>query len=164
MAWKPLQPAVTIRNPERIEAIIAEAKRQGSIGDETELRKRIDDDLSDPVWKNLDYQVHVKIVGEGTADDGSAFKMVHLSIRRLDRRPVRDWRDLQRIKNQLLGPECEAVELFPAESRLVDEANQYHLWGFDNPRVRFDVGFTFGRSVMAPSSDPATGTAQRPIG
>jgi hypothetical protein len=37
---------------------------------------------------------------------------------------VHDWRDLQRIKNQLVGPECEAVELYPAESRKVDTANQ----------------------------------------
>jgi hypothetical protein len=41
-----------------------------------------------------------------------------------------DWRDLQAIKNQLCGDEAEAIQLFPAESRVVDTANQYHLWVF----------------------------------
>jgi hypothetical protein len=54
--------------------------------------------------------------------------MTHLSIRRNDRHWTRDWRHMQRIKNELMGPEREAVELYPAESRLVDAANQYHLW------------------------------------
>jgi hypothetical protein len=55
-------------------------------------------------------------------------KTVHLSIKRFDRGPVRDWRHLQQIKNEVVGPEAEAFEIFPAESRLVDTANQYHLW------------------------------------
>jgi len=33
-------------------------------------------------------------------------RVTHLSIRRNDRKPVRDWRELQRIKNELCGPEC----------------------------------------------------------
>ncbi len=54
--------------------------------------------------------------------------LIHLSIRRDDRAPVMDWRDLQWIKNQLFGEEREMVQLFPAESRLVDTSNQYHFW------------------------------------
>jgi hypothetical protein len=38
------------------------------------------------------------------------------------------WRDKQRIKNELLGPERAAVEVFPPTSELMDEANIYHLW------------------------------------
>jgi hypothetical protein len=53
---------------------------------------------------------------------------LHLSIKRHDRRPIRDWRAFQRIKNELAGAEREAVELYPAERRLHDAANQYHLW------------------------------------
>lgn len=53
---------------------------------------------------------------------------LHLSIRRNDRKPIRDWRHLQRIKNELAGEDWEAVELYPAEDRKVDMANQYHLW------------------------------------
>lgn len=56
-----------------------------------------------------------------------------------------DWRHFQRIKNEVAGPEREACELYPAESRLTDEANEYWLWvlpegerfpfGFDDRRV-----------------------------
>lgn len=67
---------------------------------------------------------------------------VHLSIKRIDRQPVHDWRDMQAIKNQLVGVECEGVELYPAESRLVDGANQYHIWTCKDPAFRFPFGFT----------------------
>ncbi|MBU1802634.1 MAG: hypothetical protein KKA97_10445, partial [Actinobacteria bacterium] len=84
--------------------------------------------------------------------------LVHLSIKRRDRAPVRDWRHFQRIKNELLGPEHEAVELFPAEGRLVDAANQYHLWGFDDPAFRFPFGFA---DRLVSDASP-TGGRQRP--
>lgn len=70
--------------------------------------------------------------------------LVCLSIRREDRKPIFDWRDVQRIKNELIGPEEEAIQLFPAESRLVDTSNQFWLWCF--PGKRFPVGFS-GRAV-----------------
>jgi hypothetical protein len=60
--------------------------------------------------------------------EGDRAGVLHLSIKRFDRAAVRDWRHLQAIKNEVAGPEREAVELFPAESRLVDGANEYHLW------------------------------------
>jgi hypothetical protein len=49
-------------------------------------------------------------------------------IRRVDAKPIHNWRDLQRIKAELFGPEQEAVELYPAQSRLIDDCNWYHLW------------------------------------
>lgn len=66
--------------------------------------------------------------------------LLWLSIRRQDRQPIRSWRDLQDIKNQILGTEAEAVELFPAESRKVDAVNQYHLFGSLSMRVPFGFG------------------------
>jgi hypothetical protein len=63
-----------------------------------------------------------------------------LTIRREDRRPVTDWRDVQWIKNQLLGPEIEAVQVFPAESRLVDTSNQFYLYAFPEG-YRIPFGF-----------------------
>jgi hypothetical protein len=53
---------------------------------------------------------------------------IELSYHRRDRAPIRDWRVGQRIKNEICGPEWEGVELYPAESRLVDQANEYHIW------------------------------------
>jgi hypothetical protein len=69
---------------------------------------------------------------------------LHLSIKRNDRAAVRNWRHFQQIKNEIAGPEVEAVEIFPRESRLADNANQYHLWclpeGVDVP-IGFEGGF-----------------------
>ena len=65
---------------------------------------------------------------------------VHLHIHRNDWGPCKDWRHFQVIKNTLVGEENEAIELFPAESRLVDTSNTYHLWVHANPAFRFPLG------------------------
>jgi hypothetical protein len=88
--------------------------------------------------------------------------MLWLSIKRIDRRPIHDWRHLQRIKNAIVGPEHEAVELYPAESRLVDEANQYHLWVLDEAEARFPFGH-MQRVVAGPEAAAAVGARQRPF-
>lgn len=92
------------------------------------------------IWINSRYQVNIR---EVTSDNGkpSSPPVLHLSIKRRDKQPIHDWRDLQRIKNELVGPECEAVEIYPAESRLVDTSNQFHLWVFNDPAFRFPLGF-----------------------
>ncbi len=66
---------------------------------------------------------------------------IHLDISRHDGQACTNWREFQQIKNELVGPEFEAVELFPAESRLVDTANQYHLWVYEQRGFRFPLGF-----------------------
>lgn len=89
--------------------------------------------------------------------------IIHLSIRRNDREAVHDWRDLQRIKNELIGPEHEGFELYPAESRLIDTANQFHLFVFADPAFRLPVGWN-ERLVADSAGDPAkTKARQRPF-
>lgn len=66
--------------------------------------------------------------------------MVHLAVCRKDNERIHSWTDLQAIKNELVGPENEAVELYPAESRLLNLAHQYHLWVYTNPKDRFPFG------------------------
>lgn len=164
--WLPLMPATIIINPEREAAVFADALRiaraQGLTCDEEHLRTVLAEERALPLWKNLDYQVAVRTsptTMERGDDRPGVVNAVHLSIKRIDQKPVRDWRDLQRIKNQLLGEECEAVELFPAESRLVDNANQFHLWGYDDPTFRFPLGF--GDRMVSDDVDPASGVVQR---
>jgi hypothetical protein len=74
--------------------------------------------------------------------------VVHLDLSRHDGEPITCWRDLQQIKNELVGPECEGVELFPAESRLVDTAHQYHIWVIEDSQFRFPFGY--GARVVLP--------------
>lgn len=103
------------------------------------------------MWVNSRYQV-IK-----TTDMDSG--LVWLTIKRLDQQPIRSWRDLQRIKNALVGPECEGMELFPATSRCVDMANQYHLWAMPDPSFRFPLGFA-ERMV---TDDIGAGEMQEPL-
>jgi hypothetical protein len=88
----------------------------------------------DQVWMNSRYQVNVRyhwpLDANGREIYNEEQKVTALSIKRLDKEAVRDWREFQRIKNEILGPEVEGFELFPAESRLVDTANQYWIWCF----------------------------------
>jgi hypothetical protein len=71
---------------------------------------------------------------------------MHLSFKRNDRAAVRDWRHFQAIKNEVAGPEREAIEIFPPESQLVDGANEYHLWVLP-PDMQTPVGFDQGREL-----------------
>ena len=98
--------------------------------------------------------------------------IVHLSIRDNERTPRHDWRDFQRIKNEILGPEYELMELYPRESHLVDLSNQFHLWGFltEEPLfTKMGLGWEQGRNIW--NGDPTTkpnvpntdNAVQRPI-
>lgn len=85
--------------------------------------------------------------------------MIQLSIKRRDKEMIHDWRELQRIKNELLGEEVEAVELYPADSRLVDTSNQYHLWCLPEG-MRFPFGYT---DRLVGEGDGRFGSKQRPF-
>jgi hypothetical protein len=67
-------------------------------------------------------------------------RVTWLSIKRNDLAPIHNWQHLQHIKNDICGAEREAVELYPAMSRIVDTANQYHLWVLPAGHT-LDVGF-----------------------
>jgi hypothetical protein len=160
-------PAERIDNPKREAAIIEHAKRvSNGAFNEADVRRVLDEEKKLPLYKNWLYQCAMRTTPQegmvrGDGKDGPV-NLVHLSIKRLDRLPTRDWRDLQRIKNQFLGEECEAFELFPAESRLVDTANQTHLWGYDDPTFRAPFGFT-GPRIVDDSNTADTGTKQRKL-
>lgn len=118
MTWQLLEPSIPYRN----DALV------------------IDDDPDSSQWMNDKYVVQRRFL---RAKDPEALPMVHLSIRNQDRSTKHDWRDFQRIKNQLAGPEYEGCEVYPQESRKVDTANQYHLFCFP-----FSLGFGLGDERM----------------
>ena len=68
--------------------------------------------------------------------------------------PIHDWSVLQGIKNEIVGPEFEAVELYPAQSRLMNRECCYHLWilasdtGETKP-PRFPIGYAYENSTRA---------------
>lgn len=110
-------------------------------------------------WLNDLYQVARREL----YDESGICRMVHLNIRRRDGRVIfRDWRHFQWIKNQLVGEECEGVELYPAESRLSDTSNKYHIWCVVDPGYRFPFGM-HNRDVMDDNGSRAPGYRQRKL-
>lgn len=109
------------------------------------------------LWGNNHYTVGLEITHstvEGNPD------LIHISIHDHERSTRHDWRDFQFIKNELVGPEQEFMEIYPAESRLVDTANEYHLWGFRGVKITDSVGM---RERLVTENPPAKGAVQRPF-
>lgn len=141
--WVPLQQAtVAPLNPKMIAKAKADPRYAAALNDEIRERE---------MWKNDRYTVTVTRNDEG--------HVTCLSIKRNDGGAVRDWRHMQKIKNQLAGSEAEAIQLFPAESRLVDTANQTWLWVFP-PGVKLPLGFP-DRAVGGPEEAEEVGAHQR---
>jgi hypothetical protein len=116
--------------------------------------ERVETELDEELFRNGQYEVKRERLDPTGNIDGE----LRLRVSRLDGTAVRDWRDLQNIKNELAGPEREAAELFPAESRLVDTGNVYHLWVL-SAGVIFPWGPT-RRAVLGPGAR-GDGVSQR---
>lgn len=117
------------------------------------------DEIPVKAYVNSRYQVWVyEIYPRNPIPGQSEEPLIHLSIKWHDRRPIHDWRDLQRIKNEICGPEREGVELYPAESRLVDTANQFHLWILPKGQ-----SMPFGYRSRAVTNVGHDGAIQRPF-
>lgn len=150
--WMPLRRG-TYKGDEPPAAIAEYARREGITLEEARARLDKHAERSD-IWLNDIYQVMRTDLGEG---------LIQLNIRRRDGKPIfRDWRHFQRIKNELVGEECEGVELYPAESRLTDTSNKYHIWCNADPKYRFPFGFE-ERDVEPESTGPERGLRQRRI-
>lgn len=123
-------------DPAQLKSIANELRAQGA--EQAVIDELFREAAGDTVWFNDTYQVNVR---RFDCVWGDVVPMVHLSIKRCDKESIHDWRELQEIKNLIVGPEFEAVELYPAEARLVDTANQYHLWVLEVEGMRFPFGF-----------------------
>jgi len=143
--WTPFMRAELPRNPQ----IEAELAKYGLTAEQV-----LGESCDDMVFLNNLYQVNVTICDKEAGLSGP----IELSIKRRDKTAVHDWRELQRIKNEICGPEREGFELYPAESRLVDTANQYFLFILPAGQ-KMQCGFRM-RAVVEES---AGGTRQRPF-
>lgn len=133
--WRPLQRGVALPPSEQL---IQDQIHLSGASREQVLASLAREEAEVEIWMNDIYQVTRRVLD-------FEHRIVHLNIRRRDGGPImRDWRHFQRIKNELIGEECEAVELYPAESRLVDTSNKYHLIGVADPEFRFPFGDIFG--------------------
>jgi Mg2+ and Co2+ transporter CorA len=153
------QPAV--QGPMTEEQLAALAKTFGITMDAIK-KVREEEERDTKIYINDKYQVAMRI---SKADDPGWPDIIHLSIKRLDKEPIHDWRDLQKIKNELVDPEIEMWECYPPESNLVDTANQYHLWGFATFAKIIPFGWSEGRKVVDhdPELEKQSNTKQRKL-
>lgn len=100
------------------------------------------------VFQNDRYQIVARTHGD----------MTWLSIKRHDRGTEIPWRHFQQIKNEVCGDECEAVQLYPAESRLADTANEYHLWVLP---AGMPVPLGFSKGMVSTNEQAAAFTADQ---
>lgn len=53
--------------------------------------------------------------------------MRHLAVSSLSGiRPT--WHEMQRIKDDLAGPDTTAIEVYPPQREIVDGADMFHIW------------------------------------
>lgn len=43
------------------------------------------------------------------------------------------WWEMQRIKDELAGKGCTAVEVYPPADEVVDDADMFHIWVLPEP-------------------------------
>ena len=148
--WMPMRLSKRVPWTEaRTEAFRAEAMGRGMTA--AEVDQVLVELETAEMWTNDQYVVVVTRREDGTVEE--------LSIRREDRRAAHDWRDFQRIKTEIAGAETEGFEIYPAESRLMDTANQYYLFCL-RPGERVPAGYIGGRNVTESS---LAGSGQRPL-
>lgn len=158
--WTPFERAyLPLPKKEKLQIMVKVVSEDMDIP-EVEAIDHIKEVLSgDEVYLNNLYQVNIR--REHIPSWDSCIVIVHLSIKRIDKAPIRDWRHFQRIKNELVGKDCEGAELYPAENRVVDTSNQYHLWVFEDPKFRFPFGFTQGTLKTSKETAAKVGAKQR---
>ena len=105
-----------------------------------EIKRMIESTHKEEIWSNNVYEVNVRCM-----DVNAGF--YHLSIKNYERSTDISWQHKQWIKNDIMGDEYEGVELFPAESRMLNTANQYHLWCA--PKGVFGMGWHDERLVSS---------------
>lgn len=72
-------------------------------------------------WRN-DYRVTV------AETQWHGVPIRHVRVRRYSGKDGITWDMLQRIKDDVLGPDVMAIEVYPPARELVNEANIRHLW------------------------------------
>ncbi|WP_349627722.1 hypothetical protein [Rhodopseudomonas sp. BR0C11] len=82
----------------------------------------------------------------------------HLAVTSLSEiRPT--WREMQRIKDELAGPDKTAVEVYPPATEVIDAANMFHLWVLPDA-LPFSLHDRAATTPRAPSENMRTTTSQ----
>jgi len=66
-----------------------------------------------------------------------------------DQSARRDWREFQRIKNEIAGPGWVGYEVYPPEHEVVDPSNAFFIWCFKESKLPNSVGMN-GPHYLSP--------------
>lgn len=100
---------------------------------------------SDPnckFFENDTYECTLRKFDKGWPLGGGRWALIGISSK--DGAPRHDWREFQKIKNDLVGTNWEGVELYPDEQRLLDPSNYYMI----HCAPKIPVGKFEGRTIM----------------
>ena len=114
------------------------------------------------VWTN---DLYMATVNRRMNKEVSA-EIAEISITRKDREPIHDWRHFQQIKNDIVGEDSEAIEIYPNEKRLMDTANTYWLYAFPKDYIvpfGFNVDLKYPPNVMGTEEAMEAGAVQREL-
>lgn len=103
---------------------------------------RVSAGLTIDTFVNDDLEIRVKRFDSGWPLGGGRY--AEIGICWSDGGFNHDWRTFQWIKNCVVGKEWDAVELYPAESRLIDPSNYYILWACPS----INLGMRLGRRII----------------
>ena len=87
--------------------------------------------MSEKIHKFNRYTVTEKEIGGG---------WIWLSIKYTAKKATPSWRELQTIKNNIVGENRQAIEIYPSEDSIVDTLNHYHLWVMPKGQ-KFQLGY-----------------------
>lgn len=110
--WKP---------PKKTTSLWTDFRQVYPVGEDD---KRIELERGETYWRNSFYTVFRKELEPDVGLKGS----VLLRVRHNQDKPIREWKHLQRIKNEIMGGEREAVEVFPPASMVTSMDNEHHLF------------------------------------
>lgn len=77
------------------------------------------------------------------SDNGIVY--AHLLIQKIDGNPITNYMHLQEIKDDLLGEDVSAIEIFPKKDDLCNGSNVRHLWTWKSielPNLRNMKGYS----------------------
>ena len=158
--WQPLkQDSPTVRKVME-DKLIAGLRSEFPDMSDDEIRCAVH---KDEVWGNDRYTVSVTF-----KDNRKREGYLEIGVHNHNRTTIVPWAHMQQIKNEVAGPEREAVMIYPAESRLVDTANEYWIYVYptgefprwesivdsDGNPVEIPLGMNQGRNVQYENRNP----------
>ena len=108
------------------------------------------------VWENSLYNATIN----RKMNKAFGAEITEIAITRKDKDAIHDWRHFQQIKNDLVGENVEAIEIYPNEKRLMDTANTYWLYAFPKDYM-LPFGFNTKRNIADAQTASAMGAVQR---